>query len=66
LQLADAWSLRSHTISKLGDTLFNDPAHHGEPRFKAVMARAEIDAGNLGVKEAFEKGLTWSGLKRPT
>jgi hypothetical protein len=28
------------------------------------MLRAGFDAANLGVKEAFEKGLTWAVFKR--
>lgn len=52
------------TMFSFGDNSFNDREHHGEPHYRAVMVRAGFDAGNLGVKEAFEKGLTWSGLKR--
>jgi len=54
----------AHAMFSFGDTAFNDPDHHGEPHYRAVMVRAGYESGNLGVKEAFEKGITWAGLKR--
>jgi hypothetical protein len=52
------------TMFNLGDTLFTDRAHHGEPQFRAAMVRSGYDARELGLKEAFEKGMQWAGLKR--
>src|SRR5262249_16082166 len=54
----------AETMFELGDTVFNDREHHGEPHYRAVMVRAGFDAGSLGVKEAFEKGLVWAKLER--
>src|SRR5262249_19846695 len=46
----------AHAMFSFGDTASNDRDHHGEPHYRAVMVRGGYDAGNLGVKEAFEKG----------
>jgi hypothetical protein len=49
----------------LGDTLYNDPRHHGEPEFRAAMVRAGFDAAfelHLDVDAAFEKGKKMAGL----
>jgi hypothetical protein len=43
---------------------FNSPEHHGEPHVRAVMERAGYEAGQLVVKQAFEKGPSWAKLKR--
>ena len=46
----------------LGDTLFNDPRHHGEPQFRAAMVLAGQDARDLPMQAAFEKGKKLVGL----
>jgi hypothetical protein len=46
----------------LGDTLFNDPRHHGEPQFRAAMLLAGQDARDLPMQAAFEKGKKLVGL----
>jgi hypothetical protein len=49
---------------EMGDTLFNDPRHHGTPQFRAHMVRAGFAAGlaGLSVDAAFEKGKKMAGL----
>jgi hypothetical protein len=49
---------------RLGDVVFDDPGHHAEPAYRRVLVRDGNEAGNLGVKEAFEKGMKWTGLER--
>jgi hypothetical protein len=46
----------------LGDTEFNDAAHHGEPQFRAAMVRAGFDSAELGLDAAFERGMKYAGL----
>jgi hypothetical protein len=55
----------AQTMFSLGDTAFNDKAHHGEPAFRAAMVRAGYDAAALDPKAAFEKGRAIVGLPRP-
>jgi hypothetical protein len=43
------------SIFEKGDTLFNDPAHHGQPEFRAAMVRAGYDAGR-GIRKGEEDG----------
>jgi len=45
-----------------GDTLFNDPRHHGEREFRGAMVRAGFDAKELELQQAFEKGRLMAGL----
>jgi hypothetical protein len=52
------------TMFSLGDTAFNDKAHHGQPDFRAAMVRAGYDAASLDAKAAFEKGRAIVGLPR--
>jgi hypothetical protein len=47
---------------ELGDTAFNDPAHHGEPEFRSTMLRAGYEEGSVTAKNAFEKGRRLVGL----
>ena len=47
---------------KLGDTAFNDPAHHGEPEFRATMIRADYEEAGTSASEAFAKGQRLTGL----
>ena len=54
----------SQTMFSLGDTEFNNKAHHGEPAFRAAMVRAGYDAAGLDAKAAFEKGRAIVGLPR--
>jgi predicted metalloprotease len=54
------------TMSEKGDTNFNKWDHHGEPAFRAAMVRAGYDAyhvGQLGLKDAFNKGRQMASLK---
>jgi hypothetical protein len=46
----------------MGDTDFNDRAHHGEPEFRAAMVRAGYESGNLDVNKAFDEGKKFAGL----
>ena len=50
------------TMFKLGNSLFNDPRHHGEPEFRAAMVQAGYDAAMLDVQSAFEKGLKMAAV----
>jgi hypothetical protein len=50
------------TLFGMGDTLVNEPRHHGEPQFRAAMVRAGYDARHLSVDQAFKKGLKLAGL----
>jgi len=52
----------AQTMFKLGDTMFNDKTHHGEPDYRATMVRAGYDAADLDAKAAFEKGRAIVGL----
>lgn len=45
-----------------GDTLFDQPFHHGEPHYRATMVRAGYDAQDLDLNAAFAKGLRLVGL----
>jgi len=54
----------AQTMFSLGDTAFNDKAHHGEPAFRAAMVRAGYDAATLDANAAFEKGRAIVGLPR--
>jgi hypothetical protein len=47
---------------ELGDTEFNNPAHHGEPEFRSTMIRAGYDEAGISVQEAFEKSRRVTGL----
>jgi hypothetical protein len=58
------FNMALESMFRLGDVLFDDPDHHGEPAYRRVLVRAGNEAGNLGVKEAFEKGMEWTGLER--
>ena len=49
-------------IFKKGDTLFDDPSHHGQPEFRAAMVRAGFDASTLDHRAAFDKGLSMAGV----
>src|SRR5262249_9196890 len=53
-----------HTMLSFGETSFNNRDHHGGPTLRAAKVRAGFEGGNLGVKEAFEKGTVWTNLKR--
>jgi hypothetical protein len=55
----------AETMFSLGDTAFNDKAHHGEPAFRAAMVRAGYDVATLDAKAAFEKGRAIVGLPAP-
>jgi hypothetical protein len=48
-----------------GDTLFNDPSHHGQPELRAAMVRAGVDASDLELDLAFHKGSQMANLKLP-
>ena len=43
-------------LFKRGDTLFDNPAHHGQPEFRAAMVRSGYDAKAMDAQAAFEKG----------
>jgi hypothetical protein len=45
-----------------GDTDFDNPQHHGEPRFRAAMVLAGHDSHDLPIEAAFEKGARMAGL----
>jgi hypothetical protein len=47
---------------ELGDTAFNNPAHHGEPEFRATMVRAGYEEAGTSPSEAFAKGRRLTGL----
>jgi hypothetical protein len=51
------------SIFEKGDTLFNDPTHHGQPEFRAAMVRSGYDAGTLDANQAFAKGKRMAGLR---
>ena len=53
------------SIFMKGDSLFNDPAHHGEPELRAAMVRSGYDSRSLDVMAAFEKGKSMAGINRP-
>jgi hypothetical protein len=53
------------TVLEKGDTLFNDPDNHGEPEFRAAMARAGLDAAKLELEHAFYKGGVMANLRLP-
>jgi hypothetical protein len=46
----------------LGDYAFNDPTHHGEPKFRAAMVRAGYASRRLDISTAFELGKKFAGL----
>ena len=46
----------AETMFNLGDTKFNNKAHHGEPAFRATMVRAGYTFADLDVRDAFQKG----------
>ena len=57
-------------LFKRGDTLFDSPAHHGQPEFRAAMVRSGYDAKSMDAQAAFEKGkimagIPWFSLPRP-
>jgi hypothetical protein len=60
--LATNLDQQANEAFSIGDTLFNDARHHGEPNFRAAMVRAGFDAANLSVQDAFEKGRKFAGL----
>jgi hypothetical protein len=53
------------TMFEKGDTLFDHPDHHGEPRFRARMVQAGYNAKALDIRAVFERGSAEAGLPRP-